>query len=149
VRLLGVDYGGVRTGLALSDPLGVTCTPLEVLREPDEGRLVTRIAEVVREHEVTEVVVGLPRPLGGGSNAQLLAAEGFLERLAAVLPVSVRGWDERFTSKLAERSRASARPKAKARGRGRGPAPALDAVAACHLLQSYLDGRSRGRFEAS
>lgn len=144
MRLLGVDFGAARTGLALSDPHAITCSPLEVVDERDEARVVQRISAVVAEHGVGEVVVGLPRPLRGGTNPQLAAAEGFARRLAQSLSIPVATWDERFTSKLADRqpppprsgrrlSRAAARP---------GPREPRDAVAACHLLQNYLDARS-------
>ena len=140
MRVLGVDYGAVRTGLALSDPVGFICAPLEILVERDERALIARILVRAKEEDVTEILVGLPRPLSGGTNAQLEQAESFLAALTAATTIPVRGWDERFTSKLAEKSRV-------ATGRGRrkgvpGPGEPTDDVAACHLLQSYLDARS-------
>jgi len=127
VRTLGVDLGRSRTGLALSDPLGVTCRPLDIVAERDEERLITVIAAVVREEEVEEIVVGLPRPLSGGINTQMENTVAFAERLMKAVPVRVVLWDERFTSTLAERGR----PRTKAH----------DGVAACFILQNYLDSR--------
>jgi putative Holliday junction resolvase len=129
MRVLGVDYGSRRTGLALSDPLGVTCGPLGVLAEVDGERLVAKIAETARQYGVEEIVVGMPRPLSGGSNRQSDETSGFKERLAAAVTVPVRMWDERFTSKLA------------AQGRGARRTP-RDAVAACYMLQGFLDSRA-------
>ena len=126
--MLGIDLGRSRTGLALSDPLGVICRPLDTLREKDEQRLVEMISKVVREYDVTLVVLGLPRPLSGGSNAQLESVIAFGARLERELTVPVATWDERFTSKLAER------------GAGRGSA--RDAIAASYMLQNYLDSRT-------
>ncbi len=87
--------------------------------------MVRRIVEEAEREGASRIVVGLPRPLAGGTNAQLEAAQAFARRLQAATHLSVVTWDERFTTKLAERGR-----------RGKGPA---DAVAACHLLQNYLD----------
>lgn len=126
--MLGIDLGRSRTGLALSDPLGVICGPLDTLREKSEERLVDMIAEVVREHDVTEVVLGLPRPLAGGTNDQLETVLRFRDRLEHALTVPVATWDERFTSKLAER--------------GGHRSAARDSVAASYMLQNYLDSRT-------
>jgi putative holliday junction resolvase len=129
MRILGVDFGGTRTGLALSDPLGITCSPLGTIREKDENLLVEKIVVVVREQEVGTIVVGLPRPLKGGTNAQSRAAVSFKEHLEHEAPVPVTMWDERFTSRLADarRSRGSEQ----------------DAVAACYMLQGFLDSRAQ------
>jgi putative Holliday junction resolvase len=129
VRVLGIDPGTSRTGVALSDPLGVTCTPLPVIRERDQEKLLLRVVAVANEQGAEEIVVGLPRPLGGGSNQQLEAVTAFTKRLAASTEMPVVTWDERFTSKLAERG-----------GKRTGD---YDSVAACYMLQNYLDWRSR------
>jgi len=131
MRILGVDLGSVRTGLALSDPHGVTCTPLDVLEERNEERLLQKIVQIAREHQVARIVVGLPRPLGGGTNPQSEAVAMFAKALGRRSAAPVSTWDERFTSKLAERGEATV----KARGRPR------DSAAACHMLQSYLDSQ--------
>jgi putative Holliday junction resolvase len=134
VRVLGIDLGGSRTGLALSDPLGLTCSPLDVVAERDEERLLLRIVAEVKEQDVGEIVVGLPRPLAGGTNRQVESAFDFAKRLERQSGVPVVTWDERFTSKLAER--------------GRSRVKAQDAVAACYMLQSYLDSRTNTRGDA-
>jgi putative Holliday junction resolvase len=125
VRLLGVDYGSTRTGMALSDPLGVACRPLGVVTERDEQRLIWEILETGREQQVDCIVVGLPRPLSGGTNRQMERVLGFVRRLEAATSIPVRTWDERYTSSLAER--------------GRRPGEPRDSVAACYMLQNYLD----------
>jgi putative Holliday junction resolvase len=127
VRTLGVDLGQSRTGLALSDPLGMTCRPFGIVAERDEDRLIVKIATVVEEEEVGEIVVGLPRPLSGGTNRQMESVISFTERLGHAVTVPVAVWDERFTSKLAQK--------------GRSRTETHDAVAACYILQSYLDAR--------
>ena len=130
MRVLGIDLGTSRTGVALSDPLGFTCTPLPVIRERDEGKILLTVVAIAAEHGADEIVVGLPRPLGGGSNEQLEAVLAFKERLSAATATPVSTWDERYTSKLADRG-----------GKRTGE---QDSVAACYMLQDYLDWRSRG-----
>lgn len=134
MRVLGIDWGARRTGLALSDPLGMTCSPLHVLEERDGERLLLRIMEVAGEQDVKEMVVGLPRPLAGRTNRQLEAVLEFVATLRCRVGMSVTTWDERFTSKLAER--------------GRSPRRAQDSVAACYMLQDYLEHRARTPGEA-
>jgi putative holliday junction resolvase len=129
VRILGVDVGTSRTGVAISDPLGVTCGPLPVIRERDDGKVLLRVVGVADEYGVAEIVVGLPRPLAGGSNAQMDSVLAFARRLAETTAIPVVTWDERFTSKLAESGD-------KRRGDH-------DSVAACYMLQDYLEWRSR------
>jgi RNase H-fold protein (predicted Holliday junction resolvase) len=88
-----------------------------------------RVVALAEEHGAEVIVVGLPRPLKGGSNEQLAAVVSFKERLAASTAMPVATWDERFTSKLAD-------------GGGRRTGE-QDSVAACYMLQDYLDWRSR------
>jgi putative holliday junction resolvase len=123
-----VDLGRSRTGLALSDPLGITCRPFGIVAERDEERLIVKIVTVAEEEEVGEIVVGLPRPLSGGTNRQMESVLSFTERLDHAVAVPVGVWDERFTSKLAEK--------------GRSRTESHDAIAACYMLQSYLDSRT-------
>jgi putative Holliday junction resolvase len=128
VRILGVDFGDSRTGLSLSDPLGLTCRPLEVVAERDQEALIKGILERSRNEGVTLIVVGLPRPLGGGTNSQMARVLDFVRRLQAEASVPIATWDERFTSRLAEK--------------GHGSSGARDAVAACYMLQNYLDAHT-------
>jgi putative holliday junction resolvase len=131
VRVLGVDFGSRRTGLALSDPMGVTCRPLDVITSATQEGTVTAVVSAAHREGVEKIVVGLPRPLSGGSNAQLERTEAFTRALQAAAGLPVSTWDERFTSKMAESGRS--------RNKG------TDAIAACYMLQSYLDSRSDSR----
>ncbi|MEX0675096.1 MAG: Holliday junction resolvase RuvX [Gaiellaceae bacterium] len=119
MKVLALDYGAARTGVAVSDATGTLARPLTVV----SGDVVERVAELVREEGVDLVVVGLPLTLRGEKGAQARSTEGFVGRLRAVLDVPVETYDERFTTALA--------------GRGGGRAPE-DARAAAHLLESYL-----------
>src|SRR5680860_1472016 len=123
-RILAVDVGDVRTGLAMSDVLGITCSPLRILHEKRRGVLVAAIQDIA---------VALPRPLGGGSNDQLRRTQRFVGELRASSAVPVHVWDERYTTKLAARGRAAIGADTKS---------PLDAVAASYLLQDYLDSRA-------
>lgn len=109
----------------------MTCSPLEVLEERDREQLLLRIMEVMREREVGKIVVGLPRPLAGGTNPQVESVLAFVALLEERAGARVFTWDERFTSKLAEEGRSRTKPQ--------------DAVAACYMLQDYLDSRMSTR----
>lgn len=131
MRALGVDLGDARTGIALSDTCGITCTPLEVIAERNTDKLIARIVEVAMASEAGEIVVGLPRPLQGGTNQQLERVLRFVELLRSRTELSVATWDERFTSRMASVKGASTRSD--------------DSVAACYMLQNYLDARAGKR----
>lgn len=128
MRVLGIDVGASRTGVAVSDPLGITCTPLPVIRERDRGALLLKIVALAEEYGAGELVVGLPRPLAGGTNAQMDSVTALAERLKQMASATVVMWDERFTSKLAKSSQRACSEQ--------------DSVAACYILQDYLDRRS-------
>lgn len=118
MKVLALDYGRVRTGVAVSDPTGELARPLCVVeRVRSEGGL-ARLADIVAEEEAERVVVGLPLTLKGERGEQALETEAFVEVLRAVLDVPVETYDERFTSKLAGGD---------------------DAGAAAHLLTDYLN----------
>jgi putative holliday junction resolvase len=128
VRVLALDYGSARCGCAISDPSGTLARPLPVI-EPPEPRAV---AELVAEHGVERVVVGLPVSLGGEEGGQAEQARHFRDELARLLEIPVDVYDERFTTRLAAASA------------GTGAAAAEDSLAAAHLLESYLAARSGG-----
>jgi putative Holliday junction resolvase len=127
-RVLALDYGGARCGCAISDPTETLATPLPAIESPGSEDGLATIARVVREQEAEVVVVGLPVLLSGEEGSQALEARAFAERLAEQLPVPVTTYDERFTTRLAQRTP--------------GNAPE-DSRAAAHLLESYLAERQR------
>lgn len=134
-RCLGVDLGRARIGLALSDPLGLIAQPLAVL--PSGRRRIEDVASAIDEHEVTIVVVGLPRLLSGAEGQAATDARAFAERLAALRPdVRVELWDERLTTRQAERAMIEADVRREVR-RAR-----IDAVAAALILQGWLDAQA-------
>jgi putative holliday junction resolvase len=136
MRVLAVDPGKVRVGLALSDEGGRLATPHSTLAAG--ARLADRIADVAQEAGAGSVIVGLPRRLDGSEGPEAEAARALADEIAAASGLAVELWDERFTSSMAESALRSSRPK---RGRKVATArrEATDRVAAAVLLQSYLD----------
>jgi len=122
VKVLALDYGRARTGVAVSDPTGTIARPLCVVDAAGSNGL-AQITALIDEHDVERVVVGLPLTLRGERGEQARETEAFVEALADVARVPVVTFDERFTTDLAEQSPANA-PE--------------DARAAAHLLSSYL-----------
>jgi len=135
-RRLGVDVGSVRIGVAVSDPDGILATPVETVRRERTGKHLRRLAALVDELDVVEVVVGLPRTLADRAGASAQDAVGVAEALAARLgSVPVRLADERLTTVSAQRSLREAGVRAKAQ-RG-----VIDQAAAVAILQGWLDQR--------
>jgi putative Holliday junction resolvase len=133
-----VDVGSVRVGVALSDPSPVLATPLVTLsRDERGGRDLGRLAALVEEHEVVEVVVGLPRTLAGRDGQASLIAQAYAAALAErVAPVPVRLADERLTTVTASRMLSTRGVK------GRAQRAVVDQAAAVEILQGWIDGRS-------
>ena len=125
MRVLALDYGAARTGVAVSDATGTIAIPLEVVERAATPAGLARIRAVVGEQSAAQVVVGLPLTLRGERGEQAQRTEEFVRALREILDVPVETYDERFTTALA------------ARGAEAGGAPE-DARAAAHLLESYL-----------
>jgi putative Holliday junction resolvase len=123
MRVLALDYGKARCGCAVSDPTGVLATPLDAVPQPGSRRGLTRLRELVAELGAEQVVVGLPLTLAGRDSAQTIETREFAARLADRLPVPVELYDERLTTRLAERT---------------GGRAGLDSRAAAHLLEGWL-----------
>ncbi|SDC67228.1 Holliday junction resolvase RuvX [Actinokineospora iranica] len=137
-RRLAVDVGSVRVGVALSDPAPILATPLVTLdRDERSGRDLDRLAELVAEHEVVEVVVGLPRTLAARHGVAAQGAHAYATELAKrVAPIPVRLADERLTTVSASRMLSQ-------RGvRGKRQRAVVDQAAAVEILQAWLDARS-------
>jgi putative Holliday junction resolvase len=120
VKILALDYGRARTGVAVSDPTGTIARPVGVVRGAD----IAHIVELIREHDVERVVVGLPLTLRGEHGEQARETQSFIDALASASGVEIVPFDERFTTNLAEQMAAASADE--------------DARAAAHLLSSYL-----------
>jgi putative Holliday junction resolvase len=138
-RRLGLDVGTVRVGVAVSDPTGTLASPLETVERRRDGADLDRIAGLVTEHEVTEVIVGEPRHLSGASGASAREARAYARSLAGRIgSVPVHLVDERLSTVTAASS-------LRANGLdSRAQRPVIDQAAAVVILQTYLDSQ-RGR----
>ena len=104
MRVLALDFGSARCGVAVSDPTGTLATPLEPVLRANTRKGIARLTTVVREVAAARVVIGLPLGLSGADTAQTAETRGFAERLAEALPVPVELYDERFTTRIAEQT---------------------------------------------
>jgi putative Holliday junction resolvase len=137
---LGVDVGTVRVGVAMSDPHGLLATPVATLaRNPSTGTDLAVLAAMVEEHEVVEVVVGLPKTLRGTDGPAVVAARAYGDALAArIAPVPVVYVDERLTTVSADRQLTEAGVRGKSRRK------VVDQLAAIRILQNRLDNLAGG-----
>jgi putative Holliday junction resolvase len=131
VKVVALDYGSARTGVAVSDPTGTLARPVGVVEKAATKDGLRRLADLIREQEAEQVVVGLPLTLRGARGGQARETERFVEALRVVVDVPVETFDERFTTSLANQSG--------------GSSSAEDARAAAHLLSSWLEWQSTRR----
>jgi putative transcription antitermination factor YqgF len=124
LKVVALDYGAARTGVAVSDPTGTIARPLGVVERAATDDGLRRVAEIVREEEAERVVVGLPLTLRGEHGEQARETDAFVQALRAALDVPVESYDERFTTGLAAADQSADAPE--------------DARAAAHLLSTYL-----------
>jgi putative holliday junction resolvase len=126
-RVLALDHGSARCGVAVSDPTGTLATPVGIVERPDTKRGLERVVALAREHDASVVVVGLPLSLAGGDSAQTGEARAFAARLRERLDVPVELYDKRLTTTLAQREPGAA---------------AEDARAAAVLLEGWLEAHA-------
>lgn len=123
---LGIDHGGRRIGLALADGGVAVARPLDTL--PNDDQFKARLTEIIRDHDITDLVIGRPRDLNGNQTAQTRAVEGFADELKS-FGRAVHLQDEALTSEVAGQSVARGAPKGE-----------IDRAAAIIILQDYLNG---------
>jgi len=128
VKVIALDYGAARTGVAVSDATGTIVRPLGVVSRAASEDGLQELGTIVREQEAERIVVGMPLTLRGERGRQALETDAFVEALRGIVAVPVETYDERFTTALAARY-----------GGGAGE----DARAAAHLLESYLQHAGR------
>jgi putative Holliday junction resolvase len=126
VRVLALDYGAARCGVAVSDPTGTLVTPLDPVLKPGTRNGLRTLARLAGELAVETIVVGLPVSLGGGDSAQTREVRQFADRLRTAVAVPVELYDERFTTSLAAQT---------------GGTASLDSRAAAVLLDEWLNVR--------
>ncbi len=142
MRILGLDFGDKTIGVAVSDPLGWTAQGVEIIRRetPQEMKKpMRRLAEIVEEYEIEQIVLGYPKNLDNTEGERCQKTQAFAERLKKRFPkIPVTLWDERFSTIAAERALRMAELSHDKRK------SVIDKMAAVHILQGYLDSRSRG-----
>jgi putative Holliday junction resolvase len=154
MRSLGLDVGDKRTGVAISDPQGILATPLTVLASKDEDAVIDEILKLVEQYEAGRIVVGLPRRLSGELGEQASKVTAFTEKLTLrakrsnLNQLDVQMWDERLSTKAAERlmmeaggkgGKLRSRAKRKTKNHNSSARVSVDAVAAAFILQGFLD----------
>ena len=133
MRILGLDYGEKRIGVALSDPMEIIASALSTIENRAETDIIAQILDIAHEHDVERIIVGLPRSLDGTLGPQAKRVQEFVESLSGETDIPVITWDERYSSVDAERVLVEAGVKREKRKKHR------DSVAAAFILQGYLD----------
>ena len=135
-RILAIDYGSRRMGLAVSDPLGITSQGIETLQRKNKRNDFSRLGQVIRQYDVREIVLGNPLRMSGTEGIQSEKVAGFAEELRQKFKLPVHLWDERLTSAEANRLLRESELSIQKR------AQAVDRMAAVLILQSFLQARS-------
>ncbi|MCO7175635.1 Holliday junction resolvase RuvX [Sporolactobacillus kofuensis] len=135
MRIMGLDFGTVTVGVAISDPMGLTAQGIETVHyvEHKKNLLFDRIGELIQQFDVESVVVGLPKDLIGTETERAIASRGFAKSIKRKFKIPVDLWDERLTTMAAERILIAADVSRKKRKK------VIDKEAAVLILQSYLD----------
>jgi len=138
-RILGLDVGSKTIGLAISDPLGITAQGLETIRRSNKRADFEQLDNVIRKHDVRELVVGYPLRMSGSEGTQAERMQRFAEDLRNRFQLPVHLWDERLTSAQANRVLRETDMSVKRRGQ------VVDRLAAVLILQSWMDARSNSQ----
>jgi len=132
MKILAIDLGDVRTGLAVSDPAEILASPFEVLHERNESKLLQKISVIITENNIEEAVVGNPVNMNGTLGPRSEKCTQFAEKLRDIVNIPVVLWDERSTTVLAHNLLSEADVKGKKRRE------IIDAAAAAVILENYL-----------
>jgi len=136
-RILGLDVGSRRIGIAVSDALGITAQGLETLQRKNKRHDFAYLDRVIRDYDVQEIVVGLPLRMSGAEGAQAEKIQAFAEDLRKHFKLPVHLWDERLTSAEANRLLRTTELSIEKRGK------AVDRMAAVLILQGWMESRNR------
>ena len=135
-RILGLDVGSKRIGLAVSDPLGITAQGLETIRRRNKRADFQQLGELIQKYEIRELVVGYPLRMSGAEGIQAEKMQRFADELRQRFQLPVHLWDERLTSAQANRLLRETDMSIKRRGE------VVDRMAAVLILQSWMDART-------
>ena len=140
MRIMGLDLGSKTVGVAISDPMLITAQGIEIIRRKDENKLrqtLARIEALIVEYEVEEIVLGLPKNMNGTLGERAQASLAFQEKLERRTGLPVVMWDERLTTVAADRAMMEAGIRREDRR------DHVDKIAACFILQGYLDSQQK------
>lgn len=140
MRIMGLDFGSKTVGVSVSDPLYITAQGVEIIRREHENKLrrtLARIEELVKEYEISEIVLGLPKNMNNSSGERVEKTMEFKEMLERRTGLSVTMWDERLTTVAADRAMIEAGIRRENRKNY------VDKIAAVFILQGYLDSKSQ------
>lgn len=140
-RILAIDYGTRRIGLALGDDVTRLAGPLDMLEGLTDELAIERIVTLAREESVGRIIVGLPLHMDGSTSPQTKRTVGFVRALRGAVPVPVICVDERLSSYSAEQNLIERQRAGQKLTRGQ-KRSRIDALAATHILQAYLDGKA-------
>lgn len=132
-RILSIDYGDKRIGIAISDPLQIIASPLDYI--PNNDELLENFKKVLDSYNIIKIVVGLPLNLKGESGVKSIQVRNFIQKLKSITDIPIVEWDERFTTKIAQRAKLEMGLKKKQRK----DKSRIDSMSATILLQSYLN----------
>ncbi|MDE3058873.1 MAG: Holliday junction resolvase RuvX [Bacteroidota bacterium] len=133
-RVLGVDYGSVRIGIAVSDPLRIIALGVGTI--PNNSEAANMVAELVQKYDAEIIVVGMPLTLKGEKGMKAEEVENFIEKVASLVTTEIVRWDERFTTRMAQRTLIDMGTTKKQRRMQKGR---VDEIASALILQSFLD----------
>ncbi len=138
MRIMGLDFGSKTVGVAVSDPLGITAQGVEIIRRKSANKLrqtLARIEELIKEYDVDELVLGLPKNMNGTEGERCERTREFKEMLEKRIGLPVAFWDERLTTVAADRAMVE-------KGMGRYERKEyVDEIAAIFILQGYMDAK--------
>jgi putative holliday junction resolvase len=138
MRILALDHGTKRVGVAVSDEMYIIAQPLEYLPPEPFAAFLARLKQIISEKEIGQIVVGLPRNMDGSYGPAALKVQAFVAALKDAVPIPIRLWDERLTSTQAQRFLIQGGVRRDQRKEK------VDKTAAAILLQSYLDSGAAG-----
>lgn len=144
IRIMGLDFGSKTVGVAISDPLGLTAQGIEIVRRESENKLrrtLARIEELIREYEVTSLVLGFPKNMNNTIGERAEKTLAFKEMLERRTGLTVTMWDERLTTVAANRALMEGGVRRENRKEY------VDMIAAVYILQGYLDSHGREKDE--
>ncbi len=138
MRVLGIDYGDSRIGVAVSDPMGWTAQGLETVKSKDGLRkAIERLMEIIKQYEVKDIVIGYPLNMNGTAGPRAERTEAFIKKLLELGDFNIVKWDERLTTVSAHRAMNELGVKASNKKN------IVDTMSAVFILQGYLDRQSR------